>query len=240
MTYPVAQGEFPELKPIQSFGAPRDGHPHYGIDIANGKSFKCLVWKNGRLEKRPYNNTAGYSFWIYHDDGTKSLYCHITKESFAGMGNGKVKAGQAVAVAGRTGNATGICIHYEYHIKGEPVNPIDYFNVSPDNMTGIAVKSMGQVQAHGAPELINDAGNKSGTFAGPGAVIPFDAIRTSKWPDKGGMEFHNIYLDKGSVWIHINDITKDDKGNPLIIWGHVEPEKTIIKKNQKILEAYNI
>jgi hypothetical protein len=230
MKYKIAVGEFPEPKRMQLFGAPRDAQSHQGHDLANGVNFQCKILKNGRIVKRAYNSTAGYSFWVEHTDGTRSLYCHITKSSYNTIPDGLlVKAGQFVGVAGNTGNATAIVLHYEYHINRKPVDPLPYIIEENEEMqTGKPIKSIGQVQANGAPELINNEGNKSGNYTKPNDIIPFNAFRTSKFTDGGQMvEFRSVYEP---VWIHINDVKPES-----IIWGHVDAEKTI--QEQKKLAA---
>jgi hypothetical protein len=129
MRYKIAKEEFSELRDSQKFGAPRPGNrTHEGIDLclSNHKEFDLYAWKSGIVQKRTYNDLAGYSTWLIHNDGTKSMYVHLTEKSYNKLKNKQViGSGEYVARAGRTGNATTNLCHYEYY-KDKPINPLPY------------------------------------------------------------------------------------------------------------------
>lgn len=134
MTFKVIEGNF-TIQPYQRFGAPRsNGRTHQGVDLCDGTSRKCLAAHTGAVEKRAYNSIAGYSVWLHHDNGTSAMYVHITKASYNTLKKGQViRKGGYVCMSGRTGNPTAILLHYEYHVKGVPVDPLPY--ISETNMT---------------------------------------------------------------------------------------------------------
>ena len=137
MLYNIAEGEFPPLKSYQKFGAPRAGYPHQGIDLSNGESFRYYPWKSGVVRKRAYNDTAGWSVWVIHNDGTRSMFVHMRKQDYDKLRNNqRVVAGQTLGYAGKSGNATAILLHYEYH-PFKAVDPLPYI-LDVENMENVA------------------------------------------------------------------------------------------------------
>ena len=92
------------------------------IDIAGGGNIVAIA--DGTIEVKAIltNSNGSYrSFGKYiiirHDDGSKSLYAHLS--SFAdGIAQGvRVSRGQVIGVMGDTGNADGVHLHFEYSAK---------------------------------------------------------------------------------------------------------------------------
>lgn len=140
MRYKIAEGEFPDPSPVQKFGAKRDDgrRKHLGFDLCNGENFNILAYKSGFVRKPLLINRqgtpdpqAGFRLDILHKDGSKTIYTHITKESFKKAPQ-YVKEGQVLAQAGNTGNPDSIVLHFELHIYGVPVNPFDYIQITSE------------------------------------------------------------------------------------------------------------
>lgn len=97
---------------------------HRGIDIA-GATY-ILAAAPGTVTLCGFNAARGYYMTVTHGNGRKTLYQHIRKGGYL-VGNGqRVVAGQKIALVGATGHATGPHLHFEVHINGAPVNPLNY------------------------------------------------------------------------------------------------------------------
>ncbi len=66
---------------------------------------------------------------IEHEDGTQSMYAHLSKIRV--RSGQKVKQGQVIGVMGSTGSANGTHLHFEIRINGRAVDP-RYYLVLPE------------------------------------------------------------------------------------------------------------
>jgi murein DD-endopeptidase MepM/ murein hydrolase activator NlpD len=100
---------------------------HEGIDFSAKVGTPVYATADGTVE---YVRTAkegyGKSIMINHGMGFKTRYGHLSK--FVVKRGEKVKRGQLIALVGNTGKSTGPHLHYEVHVKGNPVNPVNYFH----------------------------------------------------------------------------------------------------------------
>ena len=105
-----------------SFGAPRTGHTHQGVDIIADKGDKVFAAISGRMENG-HNELGGKTSYVRQNNGTFVYNAHMS--DYAPEKN-RVKAGDLVGYVGNTGNARGgvFHLHFEYHPKGnEAVDP---------------------------------------------------------------------------------------------------------------------
>jgi murein DD-endopeptidase MepM/ murein hydrolase activator NlpD len=93
-----------------------DGFGAYGATIAAAASGKVILtaWDSWGY---------GYHVIIQHDDGSRTLYAHLS-DIWVGQGE-YVGQGQGVGALGSTGYSTGPHLHFEIHIGG-PVDPLAY------------------------------------------------------------------------------------------------------------------
>ncbi|MDP9463297.1 MAG: peptidoglycan DD-metalloendopeptidase family protein [Actinomycetota bacterium] len=126
----VAIDSFPVQGPctfIDTYGAPRGGRVHEGVDIIAKAGQSVYAVKNGKLTKQ-YLNTpgslSGYGWRLTTADGTYYFYAHLG--AFApGLSVGdSVNAGQIIGQVGMTGDAPAPHLHFEVHPGGGPsINP---------------------------------------------------------------------------------------------------------------------
>jgi murein DD-endopeptidase MepM/ murein hydrolase activator NlpD len=72
------------------------------------------------------NTCCSYGLYVVvdHPNGWQTLYAHMSQIKVT---KGQtVKQGQVLGLAGRTGYATGNHLHFELHINGQVVNPLNY------------------------------------------------------------------------------------------------------------------
>lgn len=115
----------PGGKVISHYG--RGGGRHSGVDIktrANDtirSAFRGVV----RMSK-PYS-AYGNVIVIRHPSGLETVYSHNSKNLV--QSGDSVRAGQPIALTGRTGRATTEHLHFETRINGQHFNPNIIFNM---------------------------------------------------------------------------------------------------------------
>jgi hypothetical protein len=133
-THPSAEGYiWPFYGPITSrFGEQRPGYTHYAIDIGGLYQFgtPVLAAASGVVEKAEHGDegygSEGYGnhVIIRHQDGSRSLYGHMTKV-YVEEGDDVGRA-QPVGSLGCTGHSTGTHLHFELYRNGAAVDPLAY------------------------------------------------------------------------------------------------------------------
>jgi murein DD-endopeptidase MepM/ murein hydrolase activator NlpD len=113
---------------IDSWGAPRDGHTHQGVDMMAAYGTPVVAIVSGSITYAAYDGSGGNMIFLSGDDGNAYWYMHNQENLVSG---GHVTAGQQIATVGDTGNAAGTPhLHFEYHPGGgAAANP--YPVVSP-------------------------------------------------------------------------------------------------------------
>lgn len=115
---------------------------HNGLDIGATWRAQIIAVADGVIVEHwpaPDGYFKGHRVYggmvkIQHDDGSASLYAHMswTNRDVVRQGR-RVKAGQVIGRIGDTGMADGNHLHFELHIDKKPVNPLLYIQ-DPENM----------------------------------------------------------------------------------------------------------
>jgi peptidoglycan LD-endopeptidase LytH len=107
---------------VDSWGAPRDGHTHQGVDMMAASGTPVVAIVSGAITLADYGDSAGYWQILSGSDGNQYWYMHNQQNIVTG---GSVSVGQQIATVGDTGNAAGTPhLHFEYHPGGGgAVNP---------------------------------------------------------------------------------------------------------------------
>jgi murein DD-endopeptidase MepM/ murein hydrolase activator NlpD len=105
-----------------SWGAPRSGHTHQGVDMMGSYGTPLVAVTSGSITYAAYDGSGGNMIFLSGDDGNAYWYMHNQENLVSG---GHVDAGQQIATLGDTGNAAGTPhLHFEYHPgNGAAVNP---------------------------------------------------------------------------------------------------------------------
>lgn len=108
------------------FGAPRDGgsRQHKGVDIVAPTGTPIHAAHSGTVSVG-YEANAGNYLVINHQNGTWTIYMHLSKYE---VKSGSVETNQVIGYVGATGDATGPHLHFETHTKlwSVRVNPITF------------------------------------------------------------------------------------------------------------------
>jgi len=130
-TAAVAHFIWPVQGPItQGFGVPElgVGAPHTGIDIGlygrDGTPIAAAA--GGTVIFSGGDACCGYGYYVIvqHSGGFTTLYGHLSRRGVS-VGD-SVNQGETVGYAGSTGFSTGTHLHFEMHLNGQLVNPLNY------------------------------------------------------------------------------------------------------------------
>ena len=100
---------------------------HYGMDFTAPTGTEVYATADGAIE-RIQRSRRGYGnvLVVNHGYGYKTLYAHLTGFNNAWVGK-KVKRGDIIAFVGSTGLSTAPHLHYEVHLNGKKINPVNYY-----------------------------------------------------------------------------------------------------------------
>lgn len=107
---------------IDSWGAPRAGHTHQGVDMMGSYGTPLVAITSGTITYAAYDGSGGNMIFLSGDDGHQYWYMHNQQNLVT---SGHVSVGQQIATLGDTGNAAGTPhLHFEYHPGGgAAINP---------------------------------------------------------------------------------------------------------------------
>lgn len=98
--------------------------PHTGVDLAapHGTAVKSVG--GGRVRFVGVKGGYGNAVVIQHNSRYQTLYAHLSRFPKKLRVGQRVKMNQIIGFVGSTGLATGPHLHYEFRVKGKPVNPL--------------------------------------------------------------------------------------------------------------------
>ena len=100
---------------------------HYGMDFTAPTGTEVYATADGQISflersRRGYGNRI----IIDHGFGYKTMYAHMNDFNNVWRGK-KVKRGDVIGYVGSTGLSTAPHLHYEVHLNGKKVNPVNYY-----------------------------------------------------------------------------------------------------------------
>lgn len=102
----------------------RRGKLHAGFDIRAAMRSPVYACADGLVVAYENGGAYGKVIVIDHGGGYETAYAHLD-ERIADVGD-VVKAGDKIALSGRSGNATTPHVHYEVRKNGRPISPGPY------------------------------------------------------------------------------------------------------------------
>lgn len=123
---------------------------HGGIDVGNAGNgpgvINVIATKDGKViyptsssqtsyeDNGYYGNKDGDGFGNYvkiqHNDGTSTIYAHLSKNSITVLAGETVKQGQVIGKMGHSGSSTGTHLHFEVRVNGNRVDPLNYVSIN--------------------------------------------------------------------------------------------------------------
>lgn len=98
---------------------------HEGMDFSANIGTPIYATGNGTVTKAGWQSGYGRVVVINHGYGYETLYAHMNKINVR-VGQ-KVNRGETIGEVGNSGKSTGPHLHYEVHVKGRVVNPVNYY-----------------------------------------------------------------------------------------------------------------
>ncbi|HUV35652.1 MAG TPA: M23 family metallopeptidase [Patescibacteria group bacterium] len=120
---------YSESRITSGFGLRRDPRYkteefHYGIDIKAGEGEHVFAAAAGTVVFAGRQRGFGKLIIIDHGGRVSTVYGHLSNCT---VREGEpVERGDFIGTVGRTGNATGIHLHFEVRKAGKALNPLDY------------------------------------------------------------------------------------------------------------------
>lgn len=98
---------------------------HEGMDFTAPTGTDIYATGNGTVVSAGWKQGYGNCVEINHGFGYLTLYGHMSAiKSRVGQ---KVKRGDVIGLVGSTGKSTGPHLHYEVHLRGQVMNPQNYY-----------------------------------------------------------------------------------------------------------------
>jgi murein DD-endopeptidase MepM/ murein hydrolase activator NlpD len=101
-----------------------EARPHLAVDITAPRGTPIEAPANGVVVFSGWDGGYGNVIRIDHGFGIVTRFAHASK-LLVRVGT-RVKRGQPIALVGNTGLSTAPHLHYEIHVNGRPVNPLNY------------------------------------------------------------------------------------------------------------------
>jgi len=188
---------------------------HDGIDIvdANGLQLKndgvaIIAIADGKVAATGNHVSAGYYIDIAHDGKILSRYFHMRAGSIAVKSGDTVKKGQKIGIMGKTGDGTGIHLHFAIRENSTSFNTGAYADPEP-YLTGLkkisSIILTPQITAIKAGDKIKIL-TTAKTYAGNSTIIPEkykNVLYTVQQINGDKALIKELYS-----WVYIKDIQK--------------------------------
>ncbi|WP_068116672.1 M23 family metallopeptidase [Tropicimonas marinistellae] len=109
---------------------PRWGRMHNGTDFAAGHGTPIYATADGVVTTAGWHSGFGRMVKIRHEFGLETWYGHMSRLRV--KEGQRVSKGQRIGDMGNTGRSTGTHLHYEVHVNGKPVNPMNFIKAAKD------------------------------------------------------------------------------------------------------------
>jgi murein DD-endopeptidase MepM/ murein hydrolase activator NlpD len=106
------------------------GYLHLGVDIAWAMGTPVQAAANGIVIQTGYNDDLGNFVAIQHKYGFMTRYLHMMR--VVTRKGSHVNRGDTIGYVGTTGLSTGPHLHYEVHLGGNYVDPMNFLSIPPD------------------------------------------------------------------------------------------------------------
>lgn len=107
---------------------------HLGLDLAARRGQAVYAAAAGAVVRAGWNGSHGLQVELQHDDGLRTRYSHLSNVLVTE--GQELAQGDALGLAGRTGLATGVHLHFELWRDGQPRDPLEELEPLLDEQEG--------------------------------------------------------------------------------------------------------
>lgn len=108
-----------------------DVRPHNGLDFTAPTGTPVYASGDGKVHMAYFSTSYGNVIYIDHGFQFETRYAHLNR--YIVKDGEEIKRGQIIGYVGDTGTSVGPHLHYEVLYKGNPVNPINFFQRDLNN-----------------------------------------------------------------------------------------------------------
>jgi len=108
-----------------------DVRAHKGLDFTAPSGTPVYATGDGKVDMAYFSSSYGNVIYINHGFQFETRYAHLTR--YIVKDGEAIKRGQIIGYVGDTGTSVGAHLHYEVLYKGNPVNPINFFQRDLNN-----------------------------------------------------------------------------------------------------------
>lgn len=98
---------------------------HQGVDFGAPTGTPIFAAGSGVVHEVGFKGGYGRYILIRHNNGMETAYAHMSRFSNRLYKGAKVNQGEVIAYVGSSGRSTGPHLHFEVHINGRQVNPLN-------------------------------------------------------------------------------------------------------------------
>lgn len=98
---------------------------HSGMDFSAHPGTDVYTTGDGTVIKAGWETGYGNTIIVDHGFGYRTWYAHL--QDFKTKVGKRVVRGEVIGTVGSTGKSTGPHLHYEVHVRGKVVNPVNYY-----------------------------------------------------------------------------------------------------------------
>lgn len=106
----------------------RRGRLHAGIDLRAPRGTPIHAAADGRVVFSGRSGNYGRMIVIDHGDGIETAYGHNSRNQVS-QGQ-RVRQGEVIGNVGRSGNATGYHVHFEFRRYGQALDPVQHLQAA--------------------------------------------------------------------------------------------------------------
>ena len=219
----------------------------------NHKYQDIMAVDNGVVLKVEYQNLGGNVIYIKHNNGMVSCYAHLDK--IIVKKNDKVKLGQKIGTMGKTGQVSGMHLHFGLYINDKniygnsTVDPFNYLEVYKNqvvnNDSKIMQKYLGQIKYYedkevwtkGKYELIVSKAIRYDRKLGRKYIVEVGECKRSVRPYLTSSNPKAKAFYKVGTIVKITEIYKESNGR---IWGKLENCYIVLVNKNGIKQANKV
>ncbi|MDF2788393.1 MAG: peptidase [Neobacillus sp.] len=153
---------------------------HKGIDIAGSLNSPIVAVEDGVVGKSYYSETYGNVIFIKHPNNFVTVYAHLNNR-LVNEGQ-EIKQGHRIGTMGRTGESTGVHLHFESHQiewTYDKKNAIDPERLLGKAEVGVAVKGGMEGAAESLAASTNVRGDNAHYIVQAGDTLSSIALKSN-------------------------------------------------------------